>query len=126
MSPQTPYTLSVFGWYIYNMAPQDIFNTHKPPMKFKSSVSISSIDNLDTTVFNDPDNSIRLLTKVFFKPKDAHQLLHKDSFHPKHIFKGLIKSQILRPFVKQGKFIITIITEEANPVINSNSLSISF
>ena len=76
----------------------DIFNTHVPPIKFKSSVSISSIDYLDTTVFKDPDSSTTLLTKVFFKPTDTHQLLHKDSFHPKHTFQGLIKSQIMRFF----------------------------
>ena len=73
-----------------------IFNTHKPSVKFKSFISISSIDYLDTTVFKDPDNSKTLLSKECFKPTDTHQLLHKDSFHPKHTFKSLIKSQIMR------------------------------
>ena len=76
----------------------DIFNTHEPPLNFKSSVSISSIDYLDKTVFKDSDNSTTLLNKVFFKPTDTHQLLHKDSFHPKHTFKGLIKFQIMHFF----------------------------
>ena len=58
----------------------DIFNTHEPSIKFKSSVSISSIDYLDTTIFKDPDNNTTLLNKVFFKPMDTYQLLHKDSY----------------------------------------------
>ena len=69
----------------------DIFNTHEPVIKFKTSVSISSKDYLGTTVFKDPDKNKTLLTKVFFKPTDKQQLLHKHSFHPKHTFKGLIK-----------------------------------
>ena len=87
-----PHSMDAFAVFL------DIFNTHEPPIKFKSSVSISSIDYLDTTVFKDPDNGTALLTKVFFKPTDTHQLLHKDSFHPKHTFQGLIKSQIMRFF----------------------------
>ena len=39
----------------------DVFNTHEPPINFKSSVSIRNIDYLDTTVFN----SKTLLNKVF-------------------------------------------------------------
>ena len=58
----------------------DIFNTHEPSIKFKSFVSISIIDYLDATVFNDPDNNKTLLTKVIFKPTYTHQLLYKHSF----------------------------------------------
>ena len=62
----------------------NIFNTHEPPIKFKSSICIDSVNYLDTTVFKDPKNNNTLLTKVFFKPTDIHQMLHKHSFHPKH------------------------------------------
>ena len=74
----------------------NIFNTHEPPIKFKSSICIDSVNYLDTTVFKDPKNNNTLLTKVFFKPTDIHQMLHKHSFHPKHTFKGLLRSQIIR------------------------------
>lgn len=73
-------------------------NNHAPPIKFKAEVHQFSVDYLDTTVFKDPDNPLKLLTKVFFKPTDTHQLLHKHSFHPKHTFKGIVKSQITRFF----------------------------
>ena len=43
----------------------DIFNIHEPRMKFKSSVSISSIDYIDTSVFKDPDNIKIWVTKAF-------------------------------------------------------------
>ena len=100
MLTQTAYTLPVFGQYCliwpYSMDAfavfLDIFNTREPSIKFKSSVSKSSIDYLDTTISKDPDNSKTLSSKVFFKQTDTHQLLHKHSFHLTHTFKGLIKS----------------------------------
>ena len=36
----------------------NIFNTHEPPIKFKSSICIDSVNYLDTTVFKDPKNNI--------------------------------------------------------------------
>ena len=76
----------------------NILNSHSPPIRFKAEIHNNSVDYLDTTVFKDPRNNHRLLTKVFFKPTDTHQLLHKASFHPKHTFKGILKSQITRFF----------------------------
>ena len=64
----------------------DMFNTHEPPIKFKSSLSISSLDYLDTSVFKYPDNSKTLLTEVFFKPTDTHDLQSKHSFHSRNTF----------------------------------------
>jgi len=58
----------------------NIFNTHEPPIKFKSSICIDSVNYLDTTVVKDPKNNNTLSTKVFFKATDIHQMLHKHSF----------------------------------------------
>ena len=46
----------------------DIYNTHETPVKFKSYVSISGINYLDTTDFKGHNNSKALLTKAVFKP----------------------------------------------------------
>ena len=35
-------------------------------------------------------------TKVFSKPTDTHKLLHPKSYHPAHVFKGIVKAQLLR------------------------------
>ena len=51
------------------------------------------INFLDTTIYK---HNHKLQTKVFFKDTDTHQLLHKQSFHPPHIFKSIIKSQLIR------------------------------
>ncbi len=56
---------------------------------------------LDTTVplfffCSYTENTKRLATKVYFKNTDGHAVLHKTSYHPKHIFRGLIKSQMIR------------------------------
>ena len=34
--------------------------------------------------------------KFFFKPTDTHKLLHPKSYHPAHVFKGIVKAQLLR------------------------------
>ena len=68
-----------------------IFNTREPPIKFKSSVSISSIDFLDTTAFKDPYNSTTLLTKVFFKPTDT-PVVTQGFFSSKTHIQGFNKS----------------------------------
>lgn len=73
-------------------------NEHSESIKLKSTVSHSSIDFLDVTVFKGSrfEKDSILDTKVYFKPTDTHQLLHKLSFHPKHTFSGIVKSQFLR------------------------------
>jgi len=73
-----------------------VFNCHQPPIKFKSTIHDNSIDFLDTTIYKDPTDPSRILTKVYFKPTDIHQLLEKTSFHPRHTFAGILKSQITR------------------------------
>lgn len=75
----------------------DILNNHHPSIKLKATISNTSIDFLDTTIFKHTlSKQTVLYTKVFFKPTDTHALLHKRSFHPKATFRGIIKSQILR------------------------------
>jgi len=105
MPTEMAYTLSVFprsmdGFAVFF----DIFNTHESPINFKSSVDIRSIDYLNTTVFKDPDNSKTLLSKVYLKPTGRIKLIHKHSFHLKYTFKGLIKSQIMRFFIRKAPF----------------------
>ena len=34
--------------------------------------------------------------KFIFKPTDTHKLLHPKSYHPAHVFKGIVKAQLLR------------------------------
>lgn len=57
-----------------------------------------AINFLDITIYKGDRfrNSSVLDTKVYFKPTNKHQLLHKDSHHPKHIFKSIVKSQLIR------------------------------
>ena len=76
----------------------DILNSHRPTIKLKPTISNSSIDFLDVTIYKGPSfPQIGILdTKVYFKPTDTHELLHKLSFHPKHTFPGILKSQFLR------------------------------
>lgn len=75
-----------------------ILNNSHPTIKFKATISKTSIEFLDVTIYkgdNFRDFGI-LDTKVYFKPTDTHELLHKLSYHPKHTFKGILKSQVLR------------------------------
>ena len=75
-----------------------ILNSHHNNIKLKSTISDTSVDFLDVTIFKGPNlpQTGSLDTKVFFKPTDTHELLHKSSYHPKHTFKGIVKSQIIR------------------------------
>ena len=74
----------------------EVLNSHHPSIRLKDTVSDTSVDFLDTTVFKYIHDKNMLCIKVYFKPTDTHALLHKDSFHPKATFSGIIKSQILR------------------------------
>ena len=76
----------------------DILNKHDPSIKLKQEIHSQSINFLDTTVYKGPNFIIdnKLDIKVYFKVTDTHALLHKRSFHPRHVFKGIVKSQLLR------------------------------
>lgn len=69
----------------------------KVKVKVKHTLDPHEANYLDTTVvFENVDNSKKLLTRVYFKPTDTHAVLHKTSSHPKHTFKGIINSQMIR------------------------------
>ena len=68
-------------------------NSLFPFIKLSFEASRKQVSFLDTLVFKHNDS---INTKVFFKETDTHLLLHKNSAHPQHVFKGIIKSQILR------------------------------
>lgn len=76
----------------------NILNSHDPCIKLKFEIHEDSIVFLDTTTFKGPNflTTHKLDVKVFFKSVDTHALLYKTSFHPSHMFRGIVKSQILR------------------------------
>jgi hypothetical protein len=87
-----PHTLEEFNIFF------NLLNNHKESIKFQHTISDTSVDFLDVTLYkgNHYKHLKTLDTKVFFKETDTHELLHKSSFHPKHTFAGIIKSQLLR------------------------------
>ena len=87
-----PHTLDDFEQFF------QLLNNHKESIKFQHTISDTSIDFLDVTLFkgNNYKHVRTLDTKVFFKQTDTHELLHKSSFHPRHTFAGIIKSQLIR------------------------------
>lgn len=80
-------------------------NSLLPNITIKLVPHDNEINFLDLTVFKfkDETNTVSLQTKTYFKPTDTHALLHRGSFHPKHVFKGIVKSQILR-FLRNSSF----------------------
>ena len=68
-------------------------NSINPNIKVSIAHNLHSINFLDCNVFK---NHSKLSTKVFFKPTDTHKLLHPKSYHPAHVFKGIVKAQLLR------------------------------
>lgn len=73
-------------------------NNHHPRIKLKSDIQTNSLEFLDVTIFKGQRfRSEGILdTKVFFKETDSHALLHKTSFHPQHLFRGIVRSQLIR------------------------------
>ena len=82
-TPKINYTLSFNTSIPSNPTLKLAFITH----------NLHSINFLDCNVFQ---NHSKLSTKVFFKPTDTHKLLHPKSYHPTHVFKGIVKAQLLR------------------------------
>jgi len=72
---------------------QNFLNSLITDIKITFEFDQTKINFLDVTIYKSGN---RLYTKTFFKKTDTHQLLHMDSFHPGHVFRGLIKSQLLR------------------------------
>lgn len=76
---------------------EKFLNNLIPDINLKFEYSTISANFLDVTIFKEKlNNCTTLQTKVYFKETDTHQLLHRDSFHPKHIFKSILKSQLIR------------------------------
>lgn len=76
----------------------ETLNAHHPSIRVKWELELEGINFLDTTVYKGPDflRTGRLDTKVYFKPTDTHALLHRGSHHAAHVFKGIVKAQLLR------------------------------
>jgi len=72
---------------------EHFLNNLLPNIEINLNYSSKEINFLDITIYI---HSNKLHTKVYFKKTDTHQLLHKESFHPQHIFKAIIKSQLIR------------------------------
>ena len=68
-------------------------NSINPNIKVTISYNLHTVHFLDCNVYK---NSCKLATKVYFKPTDTHKLLHPKSYHPAHVFKGIVKAQLLR------------------------------
>lgn len=76
---------------------EKFLNNLIPDINLKFEYSTISANFLDITIFKEKiNNCTTLQTKVYFKETDTHQLLHRDSFHPRHIFKSILKSQLIR------------------------------
>lgn len=96
------YLDDIWGVWEYSLEDFQIFldtlNSQDASIQLKSEINQFSIDFLDTTVYKGPEFLLsgKLDVKVFFKVTDTHALLFKSSFHPKHVFKGIVKSQLLR------------------------------
>lgn len=73
-------------------------NQHHPSIRVKVEKNEDEINFLDTTIFKGPgfQDSGRLDTRVYFKSTDTHALLHRDSHHHAHVFRGIVKAQLLR------------------------------
>lgn len=73
-------------------------NGHHILIKLDPIIHDKEVNFLATTVFKGPgfEETGILETKVYFIPTDTHTFLHKKSFHPQHVFKGILKSQLLR------------------------------
>lgn len=91
-------------WGIWNDSEESFIsfvndlNSHHPSITLKHTISSSEINFLDILTYKGPKfgNTGILDFKVFFKETDTHALLHHSSHHPQHIFKGIVKSQLLR------------------------------
>ena len=76
----------------------DILNNHLDCIKLTYTYDEISSNFLDVTVFKGQQFDLKniLDTKLYFKPTDSHLLLHSESYHPRHIFRSIVKSQVIR------------------------------
>ena len=73
-------------------------NEHDNSINLTWEIQQTSCDFLDITVFKGNRFSYHniLDTKVYCKVTDTHELLDTNSWHPNHVFKGIVKSQLIR------------------------------
>ena len=73
-------------------------NGQSNSIKLTFEIEQNSINFLDITFYKGPNfaKTQILDTKVYFKPTNSLALLHKHSHHPNHVFKSVVKSQVLR------------------------------
>lgn len=96
------YLDDIFGIWTYSKEDFadfiQILDAHDPSIRVKYEIGERSIHFLDTTVYKGEsfNSDQKLDIKVYFKDTDTHALLFKNSFHPKHIYRGLVKSQLMR------------------------------
>ena len=73
-------------------------NSFDESIKISWEINQITCNFLDVTIFKGSrflHHNI-LDTKVYFKATDTHELLDKKSYHPRHIFKSIVKSQLIR------------------------------
>jgi hypothetical protein len=72
-------------------------NSLNPSIRLDFHHSTCEVNFLDTSVLLEKAGDFLVLrTKVFFKDTDSRCLINRGSFHPKSLFRGVIKSQMLR------------------------------
>ena len=70
-------------------------NNPHPTIKFYFEFSKTSIQFLDTTVYENKEQN-KLITTVYCKPTDPRNFLHYTSAHPRSLIKSILYSPALR------------------------------
>ena len=73
-------------------------NSHHPNLRFTCTVSKSSVNFLDLTVYKGPDfhQTHRLDLKTFQKPQNLYQYLDFTSAHPQHVYRSIVLGECAR------------------------------
>ena len=73
-------------------------NNHHPTIKYEHTISESSIDYLDLTIYKYKDFQItrKLSFKTHLKPANSFQYVQHDSHHPPNIKTAIVKGKLLR------------------------------
>ena len=70
-------------------------NNPHPTIKFDFEFSETSIQFLDTAVYENKEQN-KLITTIYCKPTDPRNFLHYTSAHPRSLIKSILYSQALR------------------------------
>ena len=96
------YIDDIFIVWTHSMADFQTFfanlNGFHPTIKYEYSISETSIDYLDITIYKGDQFAAtrRLSTKTHFKPTNSFQYIHYTSHHPLNTKTAIIKAEILR------------------------------